>query len=53
MSLFKNIANIYPEFNNLKDENKLIFIMSQEDPDLLIIIASHIHDWLMNRLEFK
>ena len=41
-----------PQFENLNNENKFIYLMSQEDEGLSNFMASQLHEWMMQRLDF-
>ena len=50
---FEKIREKTPQFGNLDDHNKFIFLMSQEDPELTKELAVQVHKWFMARLEYK
>ena len=53
VDLFEKIIQKAPQFNNLNDHDKFIFIMTQEDDNLTREVAQKTHFWLMKRLEMR
>ena len=51
--LFDNITNKVPQFNNLDDHNKFLYIMTQADDELTNEIAQKNYIWLKKRLDTK
>ena len=42
-----------PQFNNLNNHDKFIYMMTQGDDEITRVIAQINHNWLMKRLEVK
>ena len=47
--MFQNIVNLYPLFAELDNENKFIFLCSQENKHINEIVAANTHEWLKQR----
>ena len=48
--MFNRINNEFPKFNDIKDsKSKFTFLMSQENNNITILIASCIHNWFQIR----
>ena len=49
-NLIGNIEEICPEFKNLPTtESKFIYLLSQENEELLMVLAEHVHNWFKIR----
>ena len=48
-AMFQNIARLYPLFAELDNENKFIFLCSQENKDINKILAANTYEWLKIR----
>ena len=50
IEMFKEIINEFPNFGDIIDsKSKFIFLMSQENKSITILIASCIYNWLLIR----
>ena len=47
--MFQNIVRLYPSFEELDNENKFIFLCSQENKEINEILAAYSHDWMKMR----
>ena len=52
-TLFNKIMEKAPQFNNLNNHDKFIYMMTQGDDEMTRLIAQTNHNWLMKRLEVK
>ena len=48
---FQKVKEKYPSLVELDNENKLIFLLSQEDKEANKVLAACIHGWLIIREE--
>ena len=50
IDMFKNITREFPNFEEIKDSNSnFIFLMSQENKNITILLASCVFNWLKKR----
>ena len=50
IDMFKKITSEFPNFKDIKDSNsKFTFLMSQEDKNITILIASCVYNWFLIR----
>lgn len=43
--LFRSVANKFPEFNTLNNQQKFVYLMSQEDPEVTAELANKVQEW--------
>ena len=51
--LMDKFSETYPQFRALDNENKFIFMLSQENEELTKLLANYLHTWMMQRLDFR
>ena len=49
--VFQKIEEKYPSLVELDNENKFIFLLSQEDKEVNKVLSAFIHEWLIIREE--
>ena len=52
-AMFQNITRLYPLFGELDNENKFIFLCSQENKEINKMLAANTHEWMKMRESFN
>ena len=52
-ALMARFSEHCPQFERLDNDDKFIYLMSQEDEELTKFLALSLHKWMMQRLDYK